>query len=56
MSVRFPPDVYEELRRAAFERRTYMNTLVVEGAKLRLAQLKAAAEVEQQEATTEGRS
>jgi hypothetical protein len=43
MSVRFPKDLYEELRRAAFERRTPMNTLVIEGTELRLAELKAAA-------------
>ncbi len=30
LNVRFPRDVYEKLRRAAFEQRTSMNALVVE--------------------------
>jgi predicted HicB family RNase H-like nuclease len=30
MSIRLPADLYEKLRRAAFEQRTSMNALIVE--------------------------
>ena len=43
MTIRLPEDLYEQLRRAAFETRTPMNTLIAEGVELRLAALKAAA-------------
>lgn len=33
MTVRFPPDVYEELRREAFDTHGHMNTIVVEAVK-----------------------
>jgi hypothetical protein len=47
MSVRLPKDQYERLRRAAFEHRVHMNTLVSEGIELRLAELKAVAKEEE---------
>ena len=30
LHIRLPPDLYEKLRRAAFEQRTSMNALIVE--------------------------
>lgn len=39
ISVRFPEDLYERLRKTAFDRRESMNSLVVEGTELRLTQL-----------------
>jgi hypothetical protein len=46
MSIRVTEDVRERLRRAAFEHRVHMNTLVSEGIELRLAELKAVAKEE----------
>jgi predicted HicB family RNase H-like nuclease len=43
MTIRVPGDLYEQLRRAAFEARVPMNALINEGIELRLAELKAAA-------------
>jgi hypothetical protein len=42
MTIRLPGELYEQLRRAAFEARVPMNALIVEGVELRLAELKAA--------------
>ena len=38
ITFRLPKNLYEQLRRTAFERRTSMNEIVVEGIELRLAQ------------------
>jgi triphosphoribosyl-dephospho-CoA synthetase len=43
MTIRMPEALYEQLRRAAFEARVPMNTLINEGIELKLAELKAAA-------------
>jgi triphosphoribosyl-dephospho-CoA synthetase len=48
MTIRMPEDLYEQLRRAAFEARVPMNTLINEGIELKLAELKAAAAKEVQ--------
>jgi len=46
LTIRVPEDLYEQLRRAAFEARVPMNSLVTEGIELKLAELKAAAGTE----------
>lgn len=35
LTIRLPDDVYEELRREAFEKRTSMNALIVEAVRAR---------------------
>lgn len=37
MTIRFPDELHEHLRRAAFERHVSMNDLVCEGVEMRLA-------------------
>jgi hypothetical protein len=41
MTIRMPEDLYEQLRRAAFEARVPMNSLVTDGIEMKLAALKA---------------
>jgi hypothetical protein len=48
LTIRMPEDLYEKLRRAAFDARVPMNALINEGIELRLAELKAATGTENQ--------
>ena len=47
-TVRIPEELYQRLRKAAFEQVTYINDLVCQGIELRLAQLKDSPESEDQ--------
>jgi hypothetical protein len=42
MSIRLPEDLYEKLRRAAFDQHTPMNGIIIDGIELKLAALAAA--------------